>query len=87
MGITTVLAKIPWRRIFRYLPGAIGVAGELMTRRADTAQTDALNLLKEQQMDIMHALEIIIARLKFVSWIAIAALAAATAALAVSLLR
>ena len=87
MGITTVLAKFPWRRIFRYLPGAIGIAGEMMTRRADMTQTDALKRLKEQQMDIVHALELIITRLKFVFWVAIAALLAATSALVVSLLR
>jgi hypothetical protein len=87
MGITTVLAKIPWRRIFRYLPGAIGIAGELMTRRADKAQTDALKRLEEQQMDMADALELIASRLKFVFWVAVAALVSAVAALVVSLLR
>lgn len=87
MGITTVIARIPWGRIFRYLPGAIGIAGELMTRRVDKAQTDVLKRLEEQQIDTANALELIIARLKFVFWVAFAALVAAVAALVVSLLR
>ncbi len=85
MGITTVLAKIPWR-IFRYLPGAIGIAGELMTRRADKVQTDALKRLEEQQMDMANALDLIISRLKFVFWVAVAALVSAVTALVVSML-
>ena len=62
MGITTVLAKIPWRRILRfYLPGAIGIAGELMTRRVSKEQTDALKRFEERQMDMANALEIALA--------------------------
>jgi hypothetical protein len=87
MGITTVLAKIPWRRIFRYLPGAIGIAGELMNRRADKTQTDALKRLEEQQMDMADALELITSRLKFLFWVAVTALVSAVTALVVSLLR
>jgi len=87
MGITIVLAKIPWRRIFRYLPGAVGIAGELMTRSADKVHTDALKRIEEQQMDMENALEVIIARLKIVFWVAAAALVAAAASLVVSLLR
>jgi hypothetical protein len=87
MGIIRVLAKVPWRRMFRYLPGAIGIAGELMTQRADKAQTDVLKRLEEQQMDMANALELIAVRLKFVFWVAIVALVAAAAALVVSMLR
>jgi hypothetical protein len=87
MGITTALAKIPWKRIFRYLPGAIGIAGELMNRSADRSRTDGLKRLEERQKGMTDALELISARLKFVFWVAVAALVAAVAALVVSLLR
>ncbi|HXY53673.1 MAG TPA: hypothetical protein VEM40_03265 [Nitrospirota bacterium] len=88
MGITTVLAKVPWRRIFGfYLPGAIGIAGELMTRRASKERTDAMKRLEDQQMDIENALGIVLARQKFVFWVAATALVASAAALVISLLK
>jgi hypothetical protein len=87
MKIAATLAKLPWNRVLRFLPGVIGIAGEIAARRTELAQADSLKRLEELQHNLEQDVEVLLSRLKVVFWIAAAALAIAVAALVLVLAR
>jgi hypothetical protein len=87
MKITAALAKIPWKNLFRFVPGAIGIAGELVVRSAEKKQEDVLQRLEERQQELGKAVELLASRIKLLIWVAAAGLALAVAALIIALAR
>jgi acetylornithine/succinyldiaminopimelate/putrescine aminotransferase len=85
--VTAVLAKIPWKNLFRFLPLAIGIAGEYAARSVEEKKADALQRVEEQQQELKKALERLASRIKLLLWVVGAGLVIAIAALIIALVR
>lgn len=87
MKITSALTKIPWFKILRYLPGIIGISGELLQAGRESEQADAIKRIENQQKVIADSIPVLESRIRLVFWIAVAALTIALAALVVALVK
>ena len=87
MKIAAALAKFPWKHVVRFLPGVIGIAEEIATRRAELEKADSLKRVEGLQHELERSVEVLSSRLKALFWIAAAALAIAVAALVIVLAR
>jgi hypothetical protein len=87
MKIAPALAKIPWKFVFRYLPGIIGIAGGLTSQRVEQGQAENLKRIEGRQHDLERGVETLSSRLKVLLWIATAALIFAVVALVIALAR
>jgi len=87
MGTTAALAMIPWRRIFRYFPGALGIPGEIMRHGGEKTRSVMLRLLEAQQKCLAGTMGHLASRLNVMFWAAVAVLVVAFGALAAALLE
>ena len=87
MKIAALLRKIPWKNLFRLVPGVIGLAGELAVRGAEKKQGDTLQRLEERQRELEKAVELLASRSKGLIWTTVAAAVLAVAALVIALTR
>jgi hypothetical protein len=87
MKITAALTKIPWKKLFRFLPLAIGIAGEYAVRSEEEKKADALQWVEEQQQELKKAVELLTSRIKLLFWVVGAALVSSIAALIIALVR
>jgi hypothetical protein len=86
MGVIAALSKVPWKKIIRYLPGTLGIASEIISRREEKTQVVNLRLLESQQKNLADTVSHLESQMIIVFWAAIAAIVLAFAALAVALL-
>ena len=87
MKIAAAMAKIPWKKLFRFLPLATGIVGEYAVRSVEEKKADALHRVEEQQQELKNAVELLASRIKLLLWAVGAGLVIAIAALIIALVR
>jgi hypothetical protein len=87
MTIASVLKKVPWKKVVRVIPGALGIAGEYAVRNVEKKKVDALQRIEEQQSGLERSVSMIAHRVKILMWVAAATLVISLAALIIALVR
>jgi hypothetical protein len=87
MGMIAALSKVPWRKIIRYLPGTLGIAGEIISHREEKTQAMNLKQVEAQQKNLADLVGHLESQIILVFWIAVAGLVLAFAALIVAMLK
>jgi hypothetical protein len=87
MNIAAVLKKVPWKKVVRVIPGALGIAGEYAVRNAEKKKVDALQRIEERQSELEKSVGMLAERVTVLIWAAAAMLVISLAALIIALVR